>query len=160
MKRILYVALIAIVGICLVSCEKKQTEFYLSDLQGLWQNDNTTTWYMRFTTDTVDYEGYTGYFWGREWGDFGDDTTEADLFDPETYHGNGWFMYKLNLDGTFWFIHMMENKAADIAIGIVVSNLNLPLYIPQSIALASVDILKYLCIIFWNIGLSKRLLIL
>lgn len=114
MRKFLYVALIAIAGICLVSCEKKQTEFYLSDLQGLWQNDNTTTWYMRFTTDTVDYEGYTGYFWGREWGDFGDDITEEDLFDPETYHGNGWFMYKLNLDGKFTYIHMMDNKAADI----------------------------------------------
>lgn len=74
MKKLLYVAFIAIVGICLVSCEKKQTEFYLSDLQGLWQNDQTTTWYMRFTTDkvTADEVDYIeGYYWGREWGDFG-----------------------------------------------------------------------------------------
>ena len=117
MKKLLYVAFIAIVGICLVSCEKKQTEFYLSDLQGLWQNDQTTTWYMRFTTDKVtedEVDYIEGYYWGREWGDFGDDITEEDLFDPDNFHGNGWFRYKLEVDGKFWYIHMMDNKGAEI----------------------------------------------
>ena len=111
MKKFLYVALVAIVGICFVSCDKKQKEFYLSDLQGLWQNDNTSTWYMRFTMDKADY---ANCYWGREWGDFGDDITEEDLLDPENIHGNGWFQYKLEVNGEFTYIHMMENKGADV----------------------------------------------
>ena len=112
MKKILYVALVAIVGICFVSCDKKQKEFYLSDLQGLWQNDNTSTWYMRFTMDKAEYGDE--YYWGREWGDHGDDVTEEDVLDPENYHGNGWFQYKLEVDGDFTYINMMTNKGADV----------------------------------------------
>ena len=104
-------ALIALAGICLVGCKKDQKDFYLSDLQGLWQNDQTTTWYMRFTADQGDI---AGCYWGREWGDFGDDVTEDDLFDPETYHGNGWFQYKLEKNGDFTYINMMDNKGADV----------------------------------------------
>ena len=102
-------ALIALTGICLVGCKKDQKDFYLSDLQGLWQNDQTTTWYMRFTADQGDIEGC---FWGREWGDYGDDVTEDDLFDPDSYHGNGWFQYKLEKNGDFTYINMMDNKGA------------------------------------------------
>lgn len=104
-------ALIALAGICLVGCKKDQKDFYLSDLQGLWQNDQTTTWYMRFTADQGDI---AGCYWGREWGDFGDDVTEDNLFDPETYHGNGWFQYKLEKNGDFTYINMMDNKGADV----------------------------------------------
>jgi hypothetical protein len=104
-------ALIAFAGICLVGCKKDQKDFYLSDLQGLWQNDQTTTWYMRFTADQGDI---AGCYWGREWGDLGDDVTEDDLFDPETYHGNGWFQYKLEKNGDFTYINMMDNKGADV----------------------------------------------
>jgi hypothetical protein len=104
-------ALIAFAGICLVGCKKDQKDFYLSDLQGLWQNDQTTTWYMRFTADQGDI---AGCYWGREWGDFGDDVTEDDLFDPENYHGNGWFQYKLEKNGDFTYINMMDNKGADV----------------------------------------------
>lgn len=104
-------ALIALAGICLVGCKKDQKDFYLSDLQGLWQNDQTTTWYMRFTADQGDI---AGCYWGREWGDYGDDVTEDDLFDPETYHGNGWFQYKLEKNGDFTYINMMDNKGADV----------------------------------------------
>lgn len=111
MRKFLYMALIAFAGICLVGCKKDQKDFYLSDLQGLWQNDQTTTWYMRFTADQGDIEGC---FWGREWGDYGDDVTEDDLFDPETYHGNGWFQYKLEKNGDFTYINMMDNKGADV----------------------------------------------
>ena len=111
MRKFLYMALIAFAGICLVGCKKDQKDFYLSDLQGLWQNDQTTTWYMRFTADQGDIEGC---FWGREWGDLGDDVTEDDLFDPETYHGNGWFQYKLEKNGDFTYINMMDNKGADV----------------------------------------------
>ena len=111
MRKFLYMALIALAGICLVGCKKDQKDFYLSDLQGLWQNDQTTTWYMRFTADQGDI---AGCYWGREWGDLGDDVTEDDLFDPETYHGNGWFQYKLEKNGDFTYINMMDNKGADV----------------------------------------------
>lgn len=111
MRKFLYMALIALTGICLVGCKKDQKDFYLSDLQGLWQNDQTTTWYMRFTADQGDIEGC---FWGREWGDYGDDVTEDDLFDPVSYHGNGWFQYKLEKNGDFTYINMMDNKGADV----------------------------------------------
>lgn len=111
MRKFLYMALIAFAGICLVGCKKDQKDFYLSDLQGLWQNDQTTTWYMRFTADQGDIEGC---FWGREWGDYGDDVTEDDLFDPDSYHGNGWFQYKLEKNGDFTYINMMDNKGADV----------------------------------------------
>ena len=111
MRKFLYMALIALAGICLVGCKKDQKDFYLSDLQGLWQNDQTTTWYMRFTADQGDI---AGCYWGREWGDLGDDVTEDDLFDPETYHGNGWFQYKLEKNGDFTYINMMDNKGVDV----------------------------------------------
>jgi len=111
MRKFLYMALIAFAGICLVGCKKDQKDFYLSDLQGLWQNDQTTTWYMRFTADQGDI---AGCYWGREWGDLGDDVTEDDLFDPETYHGNGWFQYKLEKNGDFTYINMMDNKGVDV----------------------------------------------
>ena len=111
MRKFLYMALIALAGICLVGCKKDQKDFYLSDLQGLWQNDQTTTWYMRFTADQGDI---AGCYWGREWGDLGDDVTEDNLFDPETYHGNGWFQYKLEKNGDFTYINMMDNKGADV----------------------------------------------
>ena len=111
MRKFLYMALIALAGICLVGCKKDQKDFYLSDLQGLWQNDQTTTWYMRFTADQGDI---AGCYWGREWADFGDDVTEDNLFDPETYHGNGWFQYKLEKNGDFTYINMMDNKGADV----------------------------------------------
>ena len=111
MRKFLYMALIALAGICLVGCKKDQKDFYLSDLQGLWQNDQSTTWYMRFTADQGDI---AGCYWGREWGDLGDDVTEDDLFDPETYHGNGWFQYKLEKNGDFTYINMMDNKGADV----------------------------------------------
>ena len=112
MRKFLYMALIALAGICLVGCKKDQKDFYLSDLQGLWQNDQTTTWYMRFTADQGDI---AGCYWGREWGDLGDDVTEDDLFDPDSYHGNGWFQYKLEKNGDFTYINMMDNKGADVA---------------------------------------------
>ena len=99
---------VALIGLAMMSCEKKK-EFDQSDLVGLWQNDQTATWFMRFTAEKADIEGC---YWGREWGDFGDDVTEEDLFDPEAYHGDGWFQYKLEKEGKFTYIHMMDNKGA------------------------------------------------
>ena len=48
--------LIALVGIAFCSCEgfgKKQTDFYLKDLQGLWVQDGTQDHY-RYTTESAD----------------------------------------------------------------------------------------------------------
>ena len=120
MRKFLYMALIAFAGICLVGCKKDQKDFYLSDLQGLWQNDQTTTWYMRFTADQGDI---AGCYWGREWGDYGDEVTEDDLFDPETYHGNGWFHYQLEKKGNLHEIHVMDNQGSVIPKEYVVSKL-------------------------------------
>jgi hypothetical protein len=103
MKKLLYVAFIAIVGICLVSCEKGQKEFYLSDLQGEWIEDGTTH-HVRFTTEAADEPNY---FWGCEWGV--DDIEEEDL----VYHGNGWFKYNLN-EKNLLEVHMMDYGWADI----------------------------------------------
>lgn len=112
MRKVNYFALIALFGLALTSCDKAQKEFHLSDLQGLWKNDQTTTWYMRFTADKAEYG--ENYYWGREW-DTKDDDSEEDLInDPERYHGNGWFQYKLEQDGDFIYINMMNNKGADI----------------------------------------------
>lgn len=103
MKKFLYVALIAIIGICLVSCEKEQKEFYLSDLQGEWIEDGTEH-HVRFTQEQADE---ANYFWGCEWGV--DDVREEDL----VYHGNGWFKYNLN-EKNLLEIHKMDYGWADI----------------------------------------------
>lgn len=101
--------LIALLGVAMMACtpEEDQTEFYLKDLQGLWQNDNTATWHIRFTDEQADK---AGYLWGREWGDSGDDVEESDL----QYHGNGWFQYQLETKGDLHEIHMMDNHGAPI----------------------------------------------
>lgn len=103
MKKFLYVAFIAIVGISLVSCEKEQKKFYLSDLQGEWVEDGTTH-HVRFTSEAADEEEF---FWGCEWGV--DDINEEDLI----FHGNGWFKYRLNKKDLLE-IHMMDYGWADI----------------------------------------------
>ena len=108
MRKIKFL-LAALMGIVLASCtpEETQTEFYLKDLQGLWHNDQTATWYMRFTDEQTDL---SGYFWGREWGDGGDDVQEEDLVP----YGNGWFKYKLEIKGDLHEIHMMDNDGAPV----------------------------------------------
>lgn len=89
MRKFYFLALVALVGIVFSSCQKVTPEYRLGDLQGLWQNDQYDTWHVRFTTDAADE---TNFFWGCEWGDFGDDVKEEDL----VYHGNGWFKYSLD----------------------------------------------------------------
>ena len=99
--------LVALMGIALVSCtpEETQTEFLLSDLQGLWRQDNTQT-YFRFTTDQVD--GELGYFWGCEW-DEAQDWHESDL----VFHGDGWFKYQLD-ENQLLEIHKSDEGWMDI----------------------------------------------
>jgi len=94
MRKFYFWALMAILGVCLTGCEKGQTEFFLSDLQGLWLHDGTQE-FRRFTEESA-ADIRPGYFWGCEWdeGDPRGAVYESDL----EYHGNGWFMYKLEGD--------------------------------------------------------------
>ena len=107
MKHINKILLLALVGIALAGCNlfNKPTEFQLSDLQGLWQ-ENKTMHYVRFTTENSEE---TGYLYGREW-DEADDVFEEDL----VFHGNGWFKYKFEKNGDLTEIHLMDNGGAEI----------------------------------------------
>lgn len=107
MKHINKILLLALVGIAFVGCNlfNKPTEFQLSDLQGLWQ-ENKTMHYVRFTTENSEE---TGYLYGREW-DEADDVFEEDL----VFHGNGWFKYKFEKNGNLTEIHLMDNGGAEI----------------------------------------------
>ena len=118
MKRFYYLALVAIVGIALSSCSMlngdKTPEFKLSDLQGLWEENNTQH-YVRFTTEQSDE---TGYLYGREW-DEAEEVYEEDL----TPHGNGWFKYKFETKGDLHEIHLMDNGGAEIPKEYIVTTL-------------------------------------
>ena len=107
MKHINKILLLAWLGIALAGCNlfNKPTEFQLSDLQGLWQ-ENKTMHYVRFTTENSEE---TGYLYGREW-DEADDVFEEDL----VFHGNGWFKYKFEKNGNLTEIHLMDNGGAEI----------------------------------------------
>jgi len=107
MKRNLKFILVALVGFSLASCNmfNPPTEYKLSDLQGLWQNDKYATWHVRFTNEAADEKNY---YWGCEWGDFGDDVKEEDL----VFHGNGWFKYSF-ISAELIEIHKMDEDWAE-----------------------------------------------
>ena len=112
MRKIIYMALIAVIGLALTSCEPAQKDFYLSDLQGLWLEDNTEH-YVRFTTEQSDE---SPYLVGREW-DEAEDVFEDDLIaqrNRDHFMGNGWFKYWLEQTGKLTEIHMMDNGGAEI----------------------------------------------
>ena len=94
MKKILYVAFVAIVGVCFVSCNKKQKDFYLSDLQGLWLEDGTKH-YVNFTTESAAEDYQADFMWGYEWDEA--DSVFEDLVLNDR-HKNGWFVYRLTKD--------------------------------------------------------------
>ena len=110
----------AIIGIALSSCSLfgggggNTPEYRLSDLQGLWLENNTQH-YVRFTTEQSDE---TAYLYGREW-DEAEDIYEEDLMP----HGNGWFKYKFETSGDLTEIHLMDNGGAEIPKVYVVSKL-------------------------------------
>jgi len=109
MRRFYYLALVAIVGIAMSSCSLigggQKQEFQLSDLQGLWLENNTQH-YVRFTAEQSDE---TAYLYGREW-DEAEEVYEEDLLP----HGNGWFKYKFETNGNLTEIHLMDNGGAEI----------------------------------------------
>ena len=98
---------LALVGIALASCDmfnKTTPSYQLSDLQGLWQENNTEH-YVRFTKEQSDE---TGYLYGREWTE-SEDVYENDL----VFHGNGWFKYSFK-SAELIEIHKMDQGWADI----------------------------------------------
>lgn len=119
-KSVFSCALIALIGIALSSCSLfgggggNTPEYRLSDLQGLWLENNTQH-YVRFTTEQSDE---TAYLYGREW-DEAEDIYEEDLMP----HGNGWFKYKFETTGDLTEIHLMDNGGAEIPKVYVVSKL-------------------------------------
>lgn len=113
MKKIYYLALMALVAVVFSSCEKKQTEpkFLLSDLQGRWIEDGTKH-YVNFTDESAaEYEA--GYLWGYEWDETDPDMAVYEVDVLADYHQNGWFAYKLNKDELLE-IHKMGQNWADI----------------------------------------------
>ena len=110
-KSVFSLALVALIGIAFSACNPKEPiEYSLNDMQGLWK-ENGTEHFMRFTTESAN-DLKAGYLWGYEW-DEAEGTEESDLFEPDMYHGNSWFMYRL--DGEGWHqINKMNNNWADI----------------------------------------------
>ncbi len=105
---------IALFGIAVCSCTPNAPSFNLSDLQGLWQENNTEH-FVRFTTEQSDE---AGYLYGREW-DEAEDIHEEDLLP----HGNGWFKYLFETNGNLTEIHLMDNGGAEIPKVYIVSKL-------------------------------------
>ena len=121
MKKSIQFLFLAFVAVALASCDmfnKTTPSYQLSDLQGLWlENDDVTFGhYVRFTKEQSEE---TGYLYGREW-DEAEDITEDDLL-PK---GNGWFKYLFETTGSLTEIHLMDNGGAEIPKVYVVTVLN------------------------------------
>ena len=126
MKNIKFL-LIAVLGVALASCNmmNNKPSYQLSDLQGLWQENNTEH-FVRFTTEQSDE---AKYLLGREWDDnewFDEGTYEEFLIEQrekQGFPGNGWFKYLFETTGSLTEIHFMENGGAEIPKVYVVSKL-------------------------------------
>ena len=127
MKKYYYLAICVIVSLTLTGCfggSSNNTPAYsLSDLQALWQENNTEH-FIRFTTEQSDE---AGFLYGREWHE-DEDVIEQDLIDSREelgHPGNGWFKYEFKTsDGDLTEIHFMDNGGAEIPKIYVVSILN------------------------------------
>lgn len=117
MKNIKFL-LIAALGMALASCSMlgggEKPEYRLSDLQGLWLENNTQH-YVRFTTEKSDEPKY---LYGREW-DEAEESYEEDLLP----YGNGWFKYWFETTGDLHELHLMDNDGAEIPKEYIVSKL-------------------------------------
>lgn len=115
MKNIKFL-LIAVLGVALASCNmmNNKPSYQLSDLQGLWQENNTEH-FVRFTTEQSDE---AKYLYGREW-DEAEDVYEEDLV-PQ---GDGWFKYWFETTGDLHELHLMDNHGAEIPKEYIVSKL-------------------------------------
>lgn len=119
MRKFYHLALVALVGIAVSSCSLfpgggNEPEYRLSDLQALWQENNTQH-FVRFTTEQSDEPKY---LYGREW-DEADEVYESDLVP----YGNGWFKYWFETNGGLHELHLMDNHGAEIPKEYIVSKL-------------------------------------
>ena len=127
MKKFYHLALCAIVSLTLTACfgdlSNNTPAYSISDLQGLWQENNTEH-FIRFTTEQSDE---AGFLYGREWHE-DEDVIEQDLINSREelgHPGNGWFKYEFKTsDGDLTEIHFMDNGGTEIPKIYVVSILN------------------------------------
>ena len=128
MKKVLVFAAILAIAAGFVSCQREASTFAKEDLVGRWQAPSgDTLQFMVFQADIAPTpEGLTGEFrYGYEWDmndhkgwDDSQGTYEDFLFTPiedrGAYHGNGWFVWKLETNGDFIYVNFMNNGGADI----------------------------------------------
>ena len=128
MRKSIQFLFLAFVAVALASCDmfnKTTPSYQLSDLQGLWQRNNTQE-FVRFTTEQSDE---TGYLLGREWNEdeWYDEGSYEDFLieqrNKQGYPGNGWFKYQFKSTGDLTEIHLMDNGGAEIPKIYVVSKL-------------------------------------
>ena len=128
MKKVLVFAAILAIAAGFVSCQREASTFAKEDLIGRWQAPSgDTLQFMVFQPDIAPTpEGQTGEFrYGYEWDmndhkgwDDSQGTYEEFLFRPidenGAFHGNGWFVWKLEPNGDFIYVNFMNNGGADI----------------------------------------------
>lgn len=128
MKKVLVFAAILAIAAGFVSCQREASTFAKEDLIGRWQAPSgDTLQFMVFQADIAPTpEGLSGEFrYGYEWDmndhkgwDDSQGTYEDYLFTPiedrGAYHGNGWFVWKLETNGDFIYVNFMNNGGADI----------------------------------------------
>ena len=128
MKKVLVFAALLAIAAGFVSCQKEASTFAKEDLIGRWQAPSgDTLQFMVFQADIAPTpDGLTGEFrYGYEWDmndhkgwDDSQGTYEDYLFTPiedrGAYHGNGWFVWKLETNGDFIYVNFMNNGGADI----------------------------------------------
>lgn len=109
MKKSLKWALLFGVGMVLASCQQTVDNFQKSDLYGTWQAVGTQEYvcFLSAEKDTIDGD----YLYGYEW-DEADETEESDMWNPSSYHGNGWFKWMLQ-QAELTEIILMSNKGAE-----------------------------------------------
>ena len=119
MKKFYLLTLLILVALAFSSCGliNNKPEYKLSDLQGLWQRNNTEE-FVRFTTEQSDE---TNYLYGYEW-DEAEDVLESDRLADK--YGNGWFKYWLEITGELHELHFMSNQGAVIPKEYIVTKLN------------------------------------
>ena len=127
MRKFYQWTLVVLAGVAFSSCsliggEGEPTANYkLSDLQGLWQRNNSRE-FFRFTEEESDEPGY---LLGLEW-DLDDDKTEQDRWDAREelgHPGNGWFKYQFESKGDLHEIHLQDNQGAEEPKEYIVSKL-------------------------------------
>lgn len=108
-KALIFATLVALVaGMSSCSMFKKDTSFSETDLFGYWQEDGKEA-FLRFTDEKNETGEYAKYkYYGYEWNE-AEDVMESDVVADK--HGNGWFMWTLDM-ADLMELHLMSNKGA------------------------------------------------